>query len=285
MAVTDEQIERIYERLEGIEKNLETRLRALEIWQAYQMGRLTALAVFFSALGALILWGANLFARHLKMLALVIGAVAIMLLSGCASTRHQVPQVSVASTQVHVERTTAYVDDAVTSTVAAKRGVEKVTVATKEAQMAVEKIADAPVKAEVQAKLAAVEQGAKEANSELARVTVSLEAAKAEAASTKTALADTQTKIDSLEAYNVSLTRDRDAAVEHAGALEKSNHTLASRLSRLVLVIAAVAALLVWTISRSLGLKALPVPYCYAWPGIAAAAAGAAVFTYLRYFL
>ncbi|XHR27560.1 MAG: hypothetical protein ACFUZC_16640 [Chthoniobacteraceae bacterium] len=87
MAATDQDIIRLHERLDNIEKTLETRLRALEIWQAYQAGRLTALAVFFSALGALILWVATLFTRHFKLLLVIICALGAMLLSGCAPQR------------------------------------------------------------------------------------------------------------------------------------------------------------------------------------------------------
>lgn len=283
----EQQLARIYDRMDEIQREnrdaaekLSERIKGCEIWQAYQAGRLGMFGVLCTFTGVAIMG----LLRHYKILGIVILAVAVAMLSGCAASRPP-QQITVATTQAHVEREAAFVSEAATSTAAAKRGIERVSAANKEARQAVEGIADQPEKEQIKAKLREVEQGASEANAELARVSVALDSAKIEEANTKTALVETQMKITSMEAYNVTLTKDRDAAVERADCFKKDKETLAGRLSRIALVIAGCAAWLAWMFSRWLGLKALPPPYCYAWPGLASAAAGVATFSYLRYFL
>ncbi|GEM_PF-5737475 len=277
MGVTDEQIQRIYDRLDGIEKSLDRRLRALEIWQAYQTGRLTALAVFFSALGALVVGGVGFCVRHLKLMAVAVAAVMLALLSGCASAPRTGADFSTQLTASHVASATQYVEAAAVSAGAARRGLEKIKAACAAAPK--------PKDPALQASLERIDEGRIEAEAQLEQVTLKLANARQEQQRTQVALEETQTKIDSLEAYNVSLTRDRDAAVERAEAVQKTNTQLSHRLSRLALAVAACAALLAWVVARAVGFKALPLPYCYAWPGVAAAAAGAAAFAYLRYWL
>lgn len=277
MGVTDEQIQRIYERLGDIERSLETRLRALEIWQAYQTGRLTALAVFFSALGALVVGTIGFLARHLRMLAAVVAGTALLLLAGCASAPKPGAAAGVVETASHVASATEYVEQAQASAGAARRGLAKIKTACSAAAAA--------KPAELGAVLGQIETGRAEAAAELEAVTLKLSLARQEQDRTRVALQETQARIDSLEAYNVCLTKDRDAAVQRADGLQKRNEQLGRRLSRLALAVAACAALLAWAVSRAVGLKALPVPYCYAWPGLAAAAVGATVFAYLRYGL
>ncbi len=277
MCATDDQIQRIYDRLDDIERSLERRLRALELWQAYQTGRLTALAVFFSALGAAVIACAGVFARHFKMFAAVVAAALALMLAGCAGAVNPDARFGVAETAAHVASATAYVDEASVSAGEARRGLEKIKAACGE--LAGTKAAG------VQPALGRIEEGRMEAEAQLERVTVKLASAREEQARTETALRETQGKIDSMEAYTVSLAKDRDAAVERAEALRKTNGTLAGRLSRLALLVAGCAAAFVWLLARGLGLKALPVPYRYVWPGAAAAAAGAGVYAYLRFYL
>jgi hypothetical protein len=277
MGVTDEQIQRIYDRLDGIERSLEKRLRALEIWQAYQTGRLTALALFFSALGAVVMGALGFCVRHLKLMTVAVAALTLVLLSGCASAPRTSAGFSTAETASHVASATQYVEQAEVSAGAARRGLEKI----KAACAAV----PAPKKAAVKAAFERIDEGRIEAEAQLEQVTLKLAAARDEQQRTGVALEETQSKISSLEAYNVCLTKDRDSAVQRADAVQKTNVRLSHRLVLLALAVAGCAALVAWIVLRAVGLKALPSPYCYAWPGLAAAGAGAAVFTYLRYYL
>ena len=144
------------------------------------------------------------------------------LLTGCASVRTPAP-VSTATTLAHINRGGEYVDSALTATKAAKARVDKIKVSADSAQANAAKLAvpggdeadRTRMAQEVVVDIKDIQDATAEATVQLSEANTKLEQEKAERVSAQAALAEVQTKADSLAAQE-------QKAVERAQAAEAS---------------------------------------------------------------
>lgn len=284
-----EEILRLHQRFDDLQKALDGRLRPLEIWQAYQTGRLTALAVFFGVLGTLMVALVGGMIKYFKILAVAfaLGCV-LMFMTGCAAVHPVSPLVATATVNGHVERAAAYAESAGAAVNKSASSAAEVRLAIAAAQRDAHELQDHSSVAEsLRAHLAVAQNMNEETRAAAEAAWVNLQAERGEREKTAVALVALKEGALALERQEAQAVRDKLFAEKRERDIQKDRDQIAGRLNTLAWILAAVAGLLVWSLlshwTRSVETIAPALSIC--GPIAGGLMVGGAVFGYLRYFL